>query len=43
VVLSVDGRSVDVRATDERRASLPRSTKMFHRGAHYDSAEDLAR
>ena len=42
VVLSADGRSVDARATQERRAAQPRSTKMFHRGAYYDAAEDLA-
>lgn len=42
VVLSKDGRTVDVRATGDRRASLPRSTKMFHRGAYYDADEDLA-
>jgi N-methylhydantoinase B len=43
VVLSTDGRSVDAAATKERRAALPRSSKMFHRGAYYDAAEDLAR
>lgn len=42
VVLSKDGRTIDVRATGDRRASLPRSTKMFHRGAYYDAVEDLA-
>ena len=42
VVLSADGRNVDERATQERRVALPRSTKMFHRGAYYDAAEDLA-
>lgn len=42
VVLSKDGRTIDVRATGDRRASLPRSTKMFHRGAYYDADEDLA-
>jgi N-methylhydantoinase B len=43
VALSGDGRSVDATTTEKRRNLLPRSTKMFHRGAYYDAAEDLAR
>ncbi len=42
VVLGADGRSVDAAATTERRAALPRSSKMFHRGTYYDAVDDLA-
>jgi N-methylhydantoinase B len=43
VVLTADGRTIDQAATKERRATLPRSTKMFHRGRYYDADEDLSR
>jgi N-methylhydantoinase B len=42
VVLTADGRTIDQAATKERRATLPRSTKMFHRGRYYDADEDLS-
>ncbi len=42
VVLTTDGRTIDQAATKERRAALPRSTKMFHRGRYYDADEDLS-
>lgn len=38
----LDGDSVDDAKTRELRAAMPRSEKMFHRGRHYDSAEDRA-
>jgi N-methylhydantoinase B len=42
VVLSEDGRVLDVAATERRRASMVRSTKMFHRGDYYNADEDAA-
>jgi N-methylhydantoinase B len=42
VVLTGDGRAIDQEATRQRRTSLPRSSKMFHRGGYYDAAADLA-
>lgn len=42
VVLTADGRTIDQAATKERRTTLPRSTKMFHRGRYYDADEDLS-
>lgn len=34
------GDAVDQAGTEARRAAMPRSEKMFHRGRHYDSDED---
>ena len=34
------GDRVDQAATDARRAAMPRTDKMFHRGSYYDAAED---
>ncbi|MEO1493127.1 MAG: hydantoinase B/oxoprolinase family protein [Pseudomonadota bacterium] len=38
----IDGGSVDQAATEAARAAMPRSDKMFHRGDHYDAADDRA-
>ena len=34
------GDEVDEKATARRRAAMARTDKMFHRGRHYDAAED---
>ena len=34
------GDTVDEAATSLRRTAMARSDKMFHRGRHYDAAED---
>ena len=34
------GDAVDWAETEARRAAMPRSEKMFHRGQHYDADED---
>ncbi len=36
----LNGDAVDEAATATRRAAMARSDKMFHRGQHYDAAED---
>lgn len=36
----LDGDKVDSAATEKRRAAMPRSDRMFHRGVHYDAADD---
>lgn len=36
----LDGDQVDGQATQDRRAAMHRSEKMFHRGRHYDAGED---
>jgi len=38
-VVLVDN-AVDEAATLARRADIPQSEKMFHRGQHYDAEED---
>ncbi|MEZ5853237.1 MAG: hydantoinase B/oxoprolinase family protein [Hyphomicrobiaceae bacterium] len=41
VVLTGDGLNVDTAATQARRQSLPRDTRMFHRGRYYSAHEKL--
>ncbi|MEL6996837.1 MAG: hydantoinase B/oxoprolinase family protein [Pseudomonadota bacterium] len=40
--VELDSGAVDQAATKARRAAMPRSDKMFHRGVHYDAADDRA-
>lgn len=43
VVLSADGESIDLAATDTRRASYRWPTKFFHRGDYLDAESWFAR
>ncbi len=38
--VALAGDAVDEDSTARRRAAMPRSDKMFHRGRYYDAAED---